>query len=196
MSDKHYFTNQTRRSSLRDLGPGPDAVGARAWRRCSCSVIGVSFWCDLRSSACCCRKKATTDPVARRRAGAPIEVTRRGLRHRLAGAARSRRPVRHPGHIARPGSGAYHEPGSLPVGDRDLVPCGQLPHGTFFPQGGQPMTARPAPRTLDRVAGPADLKALSDAELARLADEVRAEVISSRVSRPAGIWGRRWAWSN
>jgi 1-deoxy-D-xylulose-5-phosphate synthase len=38
---------------------------------------------------------------------------------------------------------------------------------------------RPETPLLDRVAGPADLKALTDRELARLADELRAEVISA-----------------
>ncbi|RVT81931.1 1-deoxy-D-xylulose-5-phosphate synthase [Rhodobacteraceae bacterium CCMM004] len=38
---------------------------------------------------------------------------------------------------------------------------------------------RPETPTLDRVGGPADLRALSDAELRRLADEVRAEVIDA-----------------
>ncbi|SER84940.1 1-deoxy-D-xylulose-5-phosphate synthase [Tranquillimonas rosea] len=41
-------------------------------------------------------------------------------------------------------------------------------------------TSTPTPTpTLDRVAGPSDLKALSDAELARLAGELRAEVIDA-----------------
>ncbi|MDJ0825325.1 MAG: 1-deoxy-D-xylulose-5-phosphate synthase [Rhodobacter sp.] len=48
--------------------------------------------------------------------------------------------------------------------------------------------SRPTTPTLDRVAGPADLKALSDAELARLADELRAEVISA-VSETGGHLG-------
>jgi len=48
-------------------------------------------------------------------------------------------------------------------------------------------TARPTP-TLDRVAGPADLKSLSDAELRRLADELRSEVISV-VSETGGHLG-------
>jgi 1-deoxy-D-xylulose-5-phosphate synthase len=47
---------------------------------------------------------------------------------------------------------------------------------------------RPVTPLLDRVASPADLKALSDAELARLADEVRAEVISV-VSETGGHLG-------
>ena len=38
---------------------------------------------------------------------------------------------------------------------------------------------RPVAPLLDRIAGPADLKTLSDAELGRLADELRAEVISA-----------------
>ncbi|MCA3446847.1 MAG: 1-deoxy-D-xylulose-5-phosphate synthase [Rhodobacter sp.] len=38
---------------------------------------------------------------------------------------------------------------------------------------------RPATQILDRIGGPADLKSLSDAELRRLADELRAEVISA-----------------
>ncbi|MFN4171487.1 MAG: 1-deoxy-D-xylulose-5-phosphate synthase N-terminal domain-containing protein, partial [Pseudorhodobacter sp.] len=42
--------------------------------------------------------------------------------------------------------------------------------------------------TLDRVAGPADLKVLTDLELRRLADEVRAEVISV-VSETGGHLG-------
>jgi hypothetical protein len=49
-------------------------------------------------------------------------------------------------------------------------------------------TSRPATPTLDRVAGPADLKALSDSALRRLADEVRAEVISV-VSQTSGHLG-------
>jgi len=49
-------------------------------------------------------------------------------------------------------------------------------------------TSRPATPTLDRVAGPADLKALSDSALRRLADEVRAEVISV-VSQTGGHLG-------
>jgi 1-deoxy-D-xylulose-5-phosphate synthase len=47
---------------------------------------------------------------------------------------------------------------------------------------------RPITPTLDRVAGPADLKALSDAELGRLAHELRAEVISA-VSETGGHLG-------
>jgi 1-deoxy-D-xylulose-5-phosphate synthase len=47
---------------------------------------------------------------------------------------------------------------------------------------------RPATPTLDRVAGPADLKALGDAELAVLAQELRAEVISA-VSETGGHLG-------
>jgi 1-deoxy-D-xylulose-5-phosphate synthase len=39
--------------------------------------------------------------------------------------------------------------------------------------------ARPETPLLDRVAGPCDLKAFSDAELARLADELRAETVSA-----------------
>ena len=38
---------------------------------------------------------------------------------------------------------------------------------------------RPVTPLLDRIAGPSDLKMLSDAELGRLADELRAEVISA-----------------
>jgi 1-deoxy-D-xylulose-5-phosphate synthase len=41
---------------------------------------------------------------------------------------------------------------------------------------------------LDRVAGPADLKQLTDAELGRLAQEVRTEVISV-VSETGGHLG-------
>ena len=47
---------------------------------------------------------------------------------------------------------------------------------------------RPNTPTLDRVAGPADLKALSDDELGTLADELRAEVISA-VSETGGHLG-------
>ncbi len=47
---------------------------------------------------------------------------------------------------------------------------------------------RPITPTLDRVAGPSDLKALSDAELTRLADELRAETISA-VSETGGHLG-------
>jgi len=48
--------------------------------------------------------------------------------------------------------------------------------------------SRPVTPTLDRVAGPADLKALSDGELGRLADELRTEVISA-VSETGGHLG-------
>ncbi|MEL6169393.1 MAG: 1-deoxy-D-xylulose-5-phosphate synthase [Pseudomonadota bacterium] len=47
---------------------------------------------------------------------------------------------------------------------------------------------RPATPTLDRVAGPSDLRVLSDTELAILADELRAEVISA-VSETGGHLG-------
>jgi 1-deoxy-D-xylulose-5-phosphate synthase len=47
---------------------------------------------------------------------------------------------------------------------------------------------RPHTPTLDRVAGPADLKAMGDADLARLADELRAETISA-VSETGGHLG-------
>jgi 1-deoxy-D-xylulose-5-phosphate synthase len=47
---------------------------------------------------------------------------------------------------------------------------------------------RPVTPTLDRVAGPADLKAMTDAELGRLAHELRAEVISA-VSETGGHLG-------
>ncbi len=47
---------------------------------------------------------------------------------------------------------------------------------------------RPDTPTLDRVAGPADLKALTDAELARLAQELRTETISA-VSETGGHLG-------
>src|SRR6056297_2822633 len=50
------------------------------------------------------------------------------------------------------------------------------------------MMTRPATPTLDRVAGPADLKALSDPELAALADELRSEVVSA-VSETGGHLG-------
>lgn len=41
------------------------------------------------------------------------------------------------------------------------------------------MSERPKTPTLDRVASPADLKSLSDSELKRVADELRAETISA-----------------
>ncbi|MEM9248623.1 MAG: 1-deoxy-D-xylulose-5-phosphate synthase [Pseudomonadota bacterium] len=47
---------------------------------------------------------------------------------------------------------------------------------------------RPATPTLDRVAGPADLKALNDGDLKRLAHELRAETISA-VSETGGHLG-------
>jgi len=47
---------------------------------------------------------------------------------------------------------------------------------------------RPNTPTLDCIAGPADLKALSDMALARLADELRAEVVSA-VSETGGHLG-------
>ncbi|MEO1689342.1 MAG: 1-deoxy-D-xylulose-5-phosphate synthase N-terminal domain-containing protein, partial [Pseudomonadota bacterium] len=42
-----------------------------------------------------------------------------------------------------------------------------------------PADQRPNTPTLDRVAFPSDLKAFSDAELARLAEELRQETISA-----------------
>ena len=50
------------------------------------------------------------------------------------------------------------------------------------------MTDRPKTPTLDQVKSPADLKRLSDLELSRLADELRAETISA-VSRTGGHLG-------
>jgi len=50
------------------------------------------------------------------------------------------------------------------------------------------MTDRPETPTLDRVSLPADLKGLSDADLSRLADELRAETISA-VSQTGGHLG-------
>ncbi len=50
------------------------------------------------------------------------------------------------------------------------------------------MTDASATPTLDRVAGPADLKGMTDADLARLAEELRGEVISV-VSRTGGHLG-------
>ncbi|MDJ0628131.1 MAG: 1-deoxy-D-xylulose-5-phosphate synthase [Rhodobacter sp.] len=48
--------------------------------------------------------------------------------------------------------------------------------------------SRPMTPTLDRVAGPADLKALNDRDLAKLSDELRAELISA-VSETGGHLG-------
>ena len=50
------------------------------------------------------------------------------------------------------------------------------------------MTNRPTTPLLDRVSSPADLKRMSDAELRRLADELRAETIWS-VSQTGGHFG-------
>ena len=50
------------------------------------------------------------------------------------------------------------------------------------------MSERPTTPTLDRVVSPADMKRLSDAELRRLADELRAETISA-VSETGGHLG-------
>ncbi|MBT2132336.1 1-deoxy-D-xylulose-5-phosphate synthase [Aliiroseovarius lamellibrachiae] len=50
------------------------------------------------------------------------------------------------------------------------------------------MSQRPVTPTLDRIDRPADLKALTDAELIKLADEVRAETISA-VSETGGHLG-------
>jgi len=52
----------------------------------------------------------------------------------------------------------------------------------------QPAPKRPATPILDRVSSPADMKALSDADLRRLADELRAETISA-VSETGGHLG-------
>ena len=50
------------------------------------------------------------------------------------------------------------------------------------------MSERPTTPTLDRVVSPADMKRLSDDELRRLADELRAETISA-VSETGGHLG-------
>ncbi len=50
------------------------------------------------------------------------------------------------------------------------------------------MTDRPDTPTLDRIASPADLRAMSDADLHRVADELRAETISA-VSQTGGHLG-------
>ena len=50
------------------------------------------------------------------------------------------------------------------------------------------MTDRPTTPLLDRIAGPADLKALSEGELGRLAQELRQETIWS-VSQTGGHLG-------
>ncbi|MBV7410898.1 1-deoxy-D-xylulose-5-phosphate synthase [Maritimibacter sp. DP1N21-5] len=50
------------------------------------------------------------------------------------------------------------------------------------------MTEKPATPLLDRIASPADLKGLSNAELRRVADELRAETIYS-VSQTGGHFG-------
>ena len=67
-----------------------------------------------------------------------------------------------------------------------------FPPSAAFAQGAAPedteMADRPATPMLDRVAGPADLKALSDGELRRLAQDVRAETISA-VSETGGHLG-------
>ena len=49
--------------------------------------------------------------------------------------------------------------------------------------------------TLDRVSGPADLKALTDGELTTLAQELRRETINT-VSRTGGHLGSSLGWSN
>ncbi len=59
-----------------------------------------------------------------------------------------------------------------------------MPHGQPRPRlpatrKGRPMTDRPVTPLLDRVATPGDLDQFSDAELKRLADELRAETISA-----------------
>ncbi len=48
---------------------------------------------------------------------------------------------------------------------------------------------------LQNLQGPADLRGLSEAQLAELADEIRETIIRPS-RRPAGISGRRSAWSS
>ena len=57
------------------------------------------------------------------------------------------------------------------------------------------MTDRPKTPLLDRVKTPADLKSLSDRELRQVADELRAETIST-VSVTGGHLVQVWAWWN
>ncbi len=57
------------------------------------------------------------------------------------------------------------------------------------------MSERPVTPILDRIAVPADMKALSDSELEQLAHEVRAETISA-VSETGGHLGAGLGWSS
>jgi 1-deoxy-D-xylulose-5-phosphate synthase len=59
---------------------------------------------------------------------------------------------------------------------------------TFMPPQASVPAERPATPLLDTIAGPADLRALSDSDLARLAAELRAETIDI-VSRTGGHLG-------
>ena len=77
------------------------------------------------------------------------------------------------------------QPGSLPAGNRYLVPRVQHP-APFFKAKGYAM--RLETPLLDTVHTPADLRSLSDAQLASLADELRSEVISV-VSETGGHLG-------
>jgi 1-deoxy-D-xylulose-5-phosphate synthase len=88
------------------------------------------------------------------------------------------------GSYAGPGLGAFHcpVPFLLATGTWCRVP--ETP-GTFFHSKGKAMMNTPL---LDKVHLPADLKRLTDAELSRLADEVRAEVIDV-VSQTGGHLG-------
>ncbi|WP_366282599.1 1-deoxy-D-xylulose-5-phosphate synthase N-terminal domain-containing protein, partial [Paracoccus sanguinis] len=54
-----------------------------------------------------------------------------------------------------------------------------VPEPAPAPEPVPPAPAAAAAPLLDRVSGPADLKALSDRELRQLADELRSETISA-----------------
>ena len=85
-------------------------------------------------------------------------------------------------------------PSSLPVGYRKLAPVfgairvRALSFSEDNTCGETCAMTRPNTPTLDRVSSPADMKALSDRELATLADELRTETIST-VSETGGHLG-------
>ena len=47
---------------------------------------------------------------------------------------------------------------------------------------------------LESIRGPRDLKALSEAELGELSEEIREFLVCTRSPGPAAIWDPTWAW--
>ena len=188
MSDKPYYTNQRDASHLRAWILAR-CCRVRARRRCSWSGIGV-FLYAIYGVGLLLPEESKQAPPPRKAGAIEAPLGRRTSPDRNGRPAQGRpSPF---GPHRRPDPGAAHGPVPFLLATGDWVPCSTAARHPFFPDR-RPTDDPPRTPILDRIAGPADLKALTDADLARLADEVRAEVISA-VSETGGHLGSRWGW--